>query len=98
MKRRLLDQTEIERALQSLPGWSLADGKLHREMRFADFVEAFAFMSAMALVSESMNHHPEWLNVYGRLVIDLSTHDAGGVTELDLQWARRAEALRRVPG
>jgi len=91
---KALERDEVEAALASLPQWSLRDGKLHRELAFDDFVEAFAFMSAMALVSEAMCHHPEWSNVYGRVVIDLTTHDAGGVTELDLHWAREAE--RRV--
>lgn len=90
-RRRALEQAEIEQALAGLPGWSLRDGKLHRELAFDDFVQAFAFMSAMALVSEAMCHHPEWSNVYGRVVIDLTTHDSGGVTERDLEWARAAE-------
>lgn len=81
----------VERALTELPGWSLREGKLHRVFEFDDFVQAFSFMSAMALVSESLDHHPEWSNVYRRVVIDLQTHDAGGITELDLTWARRAQ-------
>jgi len=93
MKREALDPQALSRALASLPGWSLRDGKLHRELKFADFTRAFGFMSSMALVSEALNHHPEWRNVYAQLVIDLSTHDAQAVTELDVEWARRAEAL-----
>ena len=90
---RKLDDVEIEDALAALPDWRLRDGKLHRELRFETFVEAFGFMSSMALVSEAMNHHPEWRNVYNRIEIELSTHDAGGVTDLDLRWAARADAL-----
>jgi 4a-hydroxytetrahydrobiopterin dehydratase len=93
LNRRKLEPTEVEAALPSLPGWKLHAGKLHCELAFKDFVEAFGFMSSMALVSEAMNHHPEWSNVYGRVVIDLVTHDAGGITERDLDWAKRAVAL-----
>lgn len=93
MKRRKLDQAEMDRALSELPGWTLEHGKLHRELRFDGFVGAFGFMTSMALVSEAMNHHPDWRNVYDRVVIDLSTHDAGGITALDCEWARRASAL-----
>ena len=72
---------------------TLVAGKLHRELRFPDFVRAFGFMTSVALVAESMNHHPEWSNVYGRVTIDLTTHDAGGITALDLELARRIYAL-----
>lgn len=92
MNRRKLDEAEIKSALAALPDWTLADGQLHRELRFAGFADAFAFMTAMALASESMNHHADWRNVYDRVTIDLSTHDAGGITQLDLEWARRADA------
>jgi 4a-hydroxytetrahydrobiopterin dehydratase len=88
-----LDTAELERALSALPGWLLRAQKLHCELRFDSFEQAFAFMTSMALVSAEMNHHPEWSNVYTRVVIDLTTHDAGGVTELDVQWATRANAL-----
>jgi len=79
--------------LDGVPGWSLVDGKLHREIRFTDFVEAFGFMSRVALVAESMNHHPEWFNVYNSVVVDLSTHDAGGVTQTDLKLAARINEM-----
>jgi 4a-hydroxytetrahydrobiopterin dehydratase len=88
-----LSDEQIESALRELPGWTLRDGALHRSLQFPDFVAAFGFMSAMALVSEALNHHPEWSNVYGRVQIALNTHDAGGITELDLKWARRAEKI-----
>ncbi len=80
---------EIEARLAALPGWSLADGKLHRDFRFGDFVEAFAFMTAAALHAEKLDHHPEWSNVYARVAVDLVTHDAKGITELDFELARR---------
>ena len=90
--RRLSDD-EIRAGLGALPEWQLVNGKLHREIRFKSFVEAFGFMTSLALVAEAKNHHPEWSNVYNRVLIDLTTHDAGGITELDLQLAAAADAL-----
>jgi 4a-hydroxytetrahydrobiopterin dehydratase len=86
---------QIELALRDLPEWTLRDGALRRSFKFDDFVSAFGFMSSMALVSEALNHHPEWSNVYSRVEIALNTHDAKGITELDFEWARRAQALLR---
>lgn len=88
-----LSPAEIEARLAALPEWTLADGKLHRAFRFADFRRAFAFMSAAALHAEKLDHHPEWTNVYSRVVVDLVTHDAKGITELDFELARRMNAL-----
>ena len=88
-----LSTSEIETALASLPGWSLVNGKVHREFRFPDFMRAFAFMAEAALHAEKLDHHPEWSNVYGRVVVDLLTHDAKGVTELDLELARRMSQI-----
>ncbi len=88
-----LDETALREALADLEGWSLEAGKLHREYRFPDFVTAFGFMSSVALVAEAMNHNPEWQNVYNRVVVDLVTHDAGGITEKDLALARRMDDL-----
>lgn len=93
MSREKLGDDAVREALAELEGWSLEAGKLHREYRFDDFVTAFGFMASAALVAESLNHHPEWQNVYGRVVVDLTTHDAGGITELDLRLARRMDAL-----
>lgn len=90
---KALDPDQIEAALRGLPGWSLAGGKLHRELRFPNFQQAFAFMAEAALHAEKLDHHPEWSNVYGKVVIDLVTHDAGGVTELDLELAKRMSAI-----
>ncbi len=88
-----LSDEEVQARITDLSGWSLADGKLRRELRFSDFVEAFGFMSRLALVAEKMDHHPEWSNVYNRVVIDLQTHDAGGLTDLDFQLATAANRL-----
>jgi 4a-hydroxytetrahydrobiopterin dehydratase len=88
-----LEEREIQSRLEGLTGWELRDGKLHREFAFADFVEAFRFVSGVALIAERMDHHPEWSNVYNRVVIDLTTHDAGGLTDLDFELAAAASAL-----
>lgn len=98
MAREKLEAPEIERRLRELPFWTVRDGKLHREYRFPDFVTAFGFMTSAALVAEAMNHHPEWFNVYGTVRVDLVTHDAGGLTELDLQLATRMEGLAQALG
>ena len=84
---------EIEQLEQQLPGWSLVDGKLHRELVFSDFNAAFGFMTRVALIAEAMGHHPEWCNVWNRVVIDLTTHDTGGLSNLDQQFAQRINAL-----
>jgi len=88
-----LAEADIQARLSSLTGWSINSGKLHREFSFPSFVEAFSFISGAALIAESMNHHPEWSNVYSRVVVDLSTHDAGGLTELDFEFASRISRL-----
>jgi len=82
---------------ENLPQWSVVEGKLHRELCFADFVEAFGFMSRVALVAEAMGHHPEWHNVWNRVVIDLTTHDTGGLSTLDVELARRIDQLLPAP-
>jgi 4a-hydroxytetrahydrobiopterin dehydratase len=84
-----LDDDQISAALADVPGWTVQEGKLHREFRFRDFNQAFGFMTRAALHAESMDHHPEWFNVYSRVVVDLVTHDADGITLLDLSLARK---------
>ncbi|PSF38804.1 4a-hydroxytetrahydrobiopterin dehydratase [Aphanothece hegewaldii CCALA 016] len=88
-----LNSTEIDLALTKLEGWKIKDDKLHRELQFNSFVEAFGFMSSVALVAESMGHHPEWSNVYNRVTIDLVTHDAGGITAMDIELATKINGL-----
>jgi 4a-hydroxytetrahydrobiopterin dehydratase len=78
---------------KQLAAWSLKEGKLHRELRFANFSEAFGFMTRVALAAEQLNHHPEWSNVWNRVVINLTTHDCGGLSNLDLALAQRIDAL-----
>lgn len=93
--RTKLSDDEIEKRLSDAPGWAYVNGKLHRKFEFADFVDAFGFMSRAALMAEKMNHHPDWSNVYKTVVVDLNTHDAGGVTGLDFQLA---VAMSRLAG
>ena len=96
MSARRLTDDEVAAALATLPGWTLVDGKLHRELVFADFVAAFAFMTACAMVAEQRNHHPEWSNVWNRVVVELTTHDVGGISELDVALAARMNELAGV--
>jgi 4a-hydroxytetrahydrobiopterin dehydratase len=88
-----LSESDIATALSKLAGWELVDGKLHREYQFFDFVAAFGFMAGAALIAQRMDHHPEWSNVWNTVRIDLVTHDAGGVTALDLRLASAMEEL-----
>jgi 4a-hydroxytetrahydrobiopterin dehydratase len=88
-----MNEEQIQEMLQSLPTWTVADGKLHREYVFPDFVHAFGFMAAAAVAIEAMNHHPEWRNVYNRVSVDLITHDAGGITGKDFALARKLESI-----
>ena len=83
-----LSESEIHSALHKLSGWTVLDGKLHREYKFADFIHAFGFMASCALTAEAMGHHPEWFNVYNRVTIDLTTHDAQGITSKDAELAK----------
>ena len=90
--------TEAERAeaLAALPEWTLrGDGlAIEREFKLRNFSEAWAFMSRVALIAERHDHHPEWSNVYNRVAITLTTHDAGGLSERDVRMARASDALR----
>src|SRR6266478_10159835 len=88
-----LAETELAARLATLPGWIIEGGKLHRAFVFRDFVEAWGFMSGAALAAEAMGHHPEWSNVWNRVTVDLTTHDAGGVSALDFDLAARMEGI-----
>lgn len=92
-ERRKLTDKELDEALSDLGGWSVEDGKLHKEYEFEDFVTAFGFMASAALCAERKNHHPEWLNVYNRVRVDLSTHDVGGITGWDVELAKEMDAV-----
>lgn len=86
-------------ALEDLPGWAAVEGRdaIGRTYRFGDFNAAFGFMSRVALAAEKLDHHPEWSNVYNRVEVVLTTHDADGVTALDVQLARFMDAAAGAP-
>ena len=88
-----LTNFEIESLLTQLPGWTVVAGKLHREYRFPNFGKAFGFMKTAAPAIEKMDHHPEWFNAYDRVVIDLTTHDLGGISQKDVDLAKRLEEI-----
>lgn len=91
---RLSDE-QIKTELAGLSGWSVVNGKLHKDFVFDDFVEAFGFMTRAAIHIEKMNHHPEWFNVYNKISVDLTTHDAGGITQNDIVLARTLNSLKK---
>ncbi len=93
MTLKKLSSDEIDSKLRETSGWALQDGKLHREFKFADFVEAFGFMSRVALLAETAGHHPEWFNVYNTVRIDLATHDVGGISLSDFGLASKINRL-----
>jgi 4a-hydroxytetrahydrobiopterin dehydratase len=93
-----LSQSEIDISLKKLNGkidelWRIKEGKLYREFKFSDFVSAFGFMTKVAILAERANHHPEWSNVYNKVVISLTTHEAGGISNRDFQLAYEISAL-----
>ena len=87
-----LSLEEINAGLNKLNGWSYKDNYIDKNFVFEDFNEAFGFMSRIALLSEKLQHHPDWSNVYNKVNIRLSTHDAGGITELDITMAAKIDA------
>lgn len=89
----LATQRETNAFLNELSQWSIENGKLHREFIFSNFVEAFGFMTKAAILAEKANHHPEWFNVYKKVVVDLTTHEAGGITERDFTLAKQMERI-----
>ena len=98
MASEKLAPAQIEERLSALNAeaatpWGIQEGRLRKEFRFADFNAAWGFLSRVALLAEKMDHHPEWWNVYNRVRIELTTHDAGGISELDFRLAAAAERL-----
>ena len=89
-----LSQISIDEYLKDLPGWSVVNEKLHKEFQFESFNQAFGFMTRAAMEIEKMNHHPEWFNVYNRITIELTTHDAGGITKNDVNMAKILNSLQ----
>jgi len=88
-----LSQEDINEELKSLQGWSVVNEKLHKEFQFDNFNQAFGFMTRSAMEIEKMNHHPEWFNAYNRIIIELTTHDAGGITKNDVNLAKILNSL-----
>ncbi len=91
-ERRRLTADEIRDRLANLNGWTVENDKLHKQFEFGSFVRAFSFMTAGALIAEKMDHHPEWCNVYNRVVVDLTTHDIGGISPFDFDLAAAFDA------
>jgi len=91
MQARKLTDDEIAKLMTRLAGWQIQNGKLHREYECKDFVTAFGNMTRVALIAESMNHHPEWSNVWNKVVIDLVTHSVKGISDLDFVLAEKVE-------
>ena len=89
----ILTETQISSVLKDLQKWTVLNEKLHREYTFPNFAHAIGFMVAAAIDIEKKNHHPEWCNVYNRVKVDLSTHDAGGITQKDVDLAILLEGL-----
>ena len=88
-----MSDSQVREQLAELEEWSLIDGKLRREFKFADFVRAFGFMTSAAIEAEKLNHHPEWSNVYNKVTVNLVTHSAQGITELDFKLAKKLDGL-----
>ncbi len=88
-----LSQLDIEEQLKNLSGWSVVNEKLYKEFQFDSFNQAFGFMTRAAMEIEKMNHHPEWFNVYNKITIELTTHDAGGITKNDINLAKILNSL-----
>ncbi|MCH7741774.1 MAG: 4a-hydroxytetrahydrobiopterin dehydratase [Proteobacteria bacterium] len=84
---------EIQAFINQFSAWSVEEEKLHREYEFDNFVQAFGFMTEAALIAERADHHPEWFNVYKKVVVDLTTHEANGITERDFTLARKMEEI-----
>ncbi|MDA3039195.1 MAG: 4a-hydroxytetrahydrobiopterin dehydratase [Actinomycetota bacterium] len=93
LERRRLNDDEIALGVAQIEGWQLVDGKLLREYIFADFVEAIGFMVRTAICAQSLNHHPEWSNVYNVVRVELQTHDVGGISAYDFELAIKMNAL-----
>jgi 4a-hydroxytetrahydrobiopterin dehydratase len=95
MSRKRFTDDELAAAVQSLPGWTLQNGRLHRDYEFPDFAHAMGFMATAAPMIEKRDHHPEWSNVYNRVAVDLTTHDSGGITKMDTDLAMVLEGIAR---
>ena len=93
MKDKLLGTKELVSLQKELPRWEVQNSRLKRHWKFSNFIEAFGFITRVAMLSEKMNHHPEWSNVYSEVTIELTTHDSDGLTHRDVQLAKGIDAL-----
>jgi 4a-hydroxytetrahydrobiopterin dehydratase len=93
MPKAKLTDKEIKVAIAKLPEWKVVDGTLNKAFKFDSFVDAFTFMNKVAFAAEKMDHHPEFFNVYNRVVIDLATHDVDGISNLDIELAKKIDSL-----
>lgn len=93
MAAKKLTETEVQERLSTVQGWTLQGGKLHHAFECKDFVATFGNMTRVALVAEAMNHHPEWFNVWNKVVIDLNTHSVDGISELDFKLAGKINEI-----
>ena len=93
---RRLSQNEIDREVSELDNWKVVNGKINKTFEFKDFVQAFGFMTKVAMNAEKMNHHPEWFNVYNRVRIDLVTHDVSGISNYDIELAKIIDTIAKT--
>ena len=95
LRSQAIDLSRVRDSLRDIPQWVLDPSRpaLQRRFEFGNFAQAFAFMTEMAIYSEAHQHHPEWSNVYGKVEVTLTTHDAGGITARDMAWAQKADAV-----
>jgi 4a-hydroxytetrahydrobiopterin dehydratase len=92
---RKLSEKEIQQEVEKLDGWKVVGGKVNKTFEFEDFVQAFGFMTRVAMEAEKMNHHPEWFNVYNRVRIDLVTHDVSGISNYDIKLAKTIDKVAK---
>jgi 4a-hydroxytetrahydrobiopterin dehydratase len=92
---RKLSEKEIKEQVAGLDGWKVVSGKVNKTFEFNDFVQAFGFMTRVAMEAEKMNHHPEWFNVYNRVKIDLVTHDVSGISNYDIKLAETIDRIAK---
>jgi 4a-hydroxytetrahydrobiopterin dehydratase len=94
MARQALSEDEIAAALAELPGWSVEEGRLHKQYKFGSFAQAMGWMMSAAIEADKMDHHPEWSNVYNRVTVNLVTHSLGDkISNLDVELARKMEKI-----
>ncbi len=96
ISKELLDETRLKAMLIDFPNWTIQDGCLHQKFQFKNFTAAWSFMQAVAAIAGSLNHHPDWRNVYNWVEIKLTTHDSGGITPLDFEMAKQTDLAAKL--